>query len=92
MTLGARGVLWGSYDGTLTRVPALPVKVVDTTGAGDAFNAGLAVGLAEGKSMLDSSALGVTTASLSTQRRETVESYPYRAEVDARVPEALTRI
>jgi ribokinase len=92
MTLGERGVLWASQDGTLTRVPALPVDVVDTTGAGDAFNAGLAVGLAEGKSMLQSIAIGVTAASLSTQKRETIESYPYRDAVDARVREVSGRV
>jgi ribokinase len=54
---------------------------VDTVGAGDAFNAGLAVGLSEQKSTLEAIALGVTAASLSTQR-ETIASYPYRPEVD----------
>ena len=63
-------------------MPALPVKVVDTVGAGDAFNAGLAVGLAEGRSMLEAIALGVTAASLSTQTRETIESYVRRPEVN----------
>ncbi len=92
LTLGARGVLWGSQDGSMTRVPALRVNVVDTVGAGDAFNAGLAVGLSEGRPVLDSVAIGVTAASLSTQKRETIESYPGRAEVDARINEVLKRI
>ena len=47
---------------------------VAVVGAGDAFNAGLAVGLREGRPMLEAIALGVTAASLSTQRRETIES------------------
>jgi ribokinase len=81
LTRGAQGVLWGRA-GELHAVPALPVQVVDTVGAGDAFNAGLAVGLSEGKSLLEAIALGVTAASLSTQRRETIPSYAYRAEVD----------
>ena len=33
------------------RVPAVEVEVVDTTGAGDAFNSGFAVALAEGRSV-----------------------------------------
>ena len=80
LTRGEKGVLWASRDGSGS-VPALPVKVVDTVGAGDAFNAGLAVGLAEGRSMLEAIALGVTAASLSTQTRETIESYVRRPEV-----------
>ena len=46
VTLGERGSLVA--DGkTVRRVPAYPVKVVDTTAAGDAFCAGLAVQLAQ---------------------------------------------
>jgi ribokinase len=81
LTRGGKGVLWGCSAG-LVEVPAVPVLVVDTVGAGDAFNAGLAVGLSEKKSTLEAIALGVTAASLSTQRRETIASYAYRAEVD----------
>ena len=81
LTRGGKGVLWGCSAG-LVEVPAVPVLVVDTVGAGDAFNAGLAVGLSEQKSTLEAIALGVTAASLSTQRRETIASYAYRAEVD----------
>jgi ribokinase len=81
LTRGGKGVLWGCSAGLL-EVPAVPVLVVDTVGAGDAFNAGLAVGLSEKKSTLEAIALGVTAASLSTQRRETIASYAYRAEVD----------
>jgi ribokinase len=81
LTRGGKGVLWGCSAGLL-EVPAVPVAVVDTVGAGDAFNAGLVVGLSEKKSTLEAIALGVTAASLSTQRRETIASYAYRAEVD----------
>lgn len=38
--LGAQGALWAS-DGALIHRPAHPAPVVDTTGAGDAFAAGL---------------------------------------------------
>jgi ribokinase len=88
LTRGGKGVLWASRSG-LKRIPALAVKPVDTVGAGDAFNAGLAVGLSEGESILEAIAMGVTTASLSTEKRETLASYPYRAEVDQRVNEVL---
>jgi len=91
LTLGPKGILWASRDGLLV-IPALEVDVVDSVGAGDAFNAGLAVGLSENQSVVESIALGVTTASLSTQKRETIESYPYRKEVETRKSEVLDKI
>ena len=91
MTLGAEGALWASDQG-IQRIPALEVQVVDTVGAGDGFNAGLATGLSQKLPLEDAIALGITTASLSTQKRETIESYPYRPEVEARVGEVRQRI
>jgi ribokinase len=88
LTRGEKGVLWASNAG-LHAVPALPVKVVDTVGAGDAFNAGLAVGLSEGRPMLEAIAFGVSAASLSTRRRETIDSYAGRAEVEHHVDKVL---
>jgi len=88
LTLGEKGVLWASKDG-IKSIPALKVNVVDSVGAGDAFNAGLAVGLSENKPVEQAIALGVTTASLSTQVRETIASYPYRIDVDERISEVL---
>lgn len=88
LTRGAQGVLWASRHG-LKKIPALKVNPIDTVGAGDAFNAGLAVGLSEGESVHHSIALGITAGSLSTEKRETLASYPYRPEVDQRLPEIL---
>jgi ribokinase len=88
ITRGAKGVLWACRDG-LRNIPALPVRVVDTVGAGDAFNAGLAVGLAERRPVAEAVALGVTAASLSTEKRETIESYPRRPEVDRRIEDVM---
>jgi ribokinase len=47
VTLGAKGVT-GILDGALVQAPAEPVPVVDATGAGDAFCAGLIAGLVRG--------------------------------------------
>jgi ribokinase len=90
ITLGERGAMWISQHG-VRLVPALEVSVVDTVGAGDAFNAGLAVGLSENLPMQEAIVLGVTAASLSTQKRETIESYPYRDEVELTIREARQR-
>ncbi len=91
ITLGSEGALWFHQDG-MCHLPALEVAVVDTVGAGDAFNAGLATGLSEGQSMADSLVLGITAASLSTRRRETIDSYVRRDEVDARAGEVRGRL
>lgn len=45
---GARGCLAAGPDGAQLEVPAPPVEVVDTTGAGDAFNAALVHALSDG--------------------------------------------
>jgi len=91
LTLGAKGVIWASNQG-IYPIPTLKVKVVDSVGAGDAFNAGLAVGLAENKSMPEAIALGITTAALSAQKRETIDSYPFREEVDKNIGKVLSYI
>lgn len=51
VTQGEKGALILNDDGR-REVPGIKVDVVDTTGAGDAFNAGLAVALAEGRPLL----------------------------------------
>jgi ribokinase len=91
LTVGAKGVIWASKDG-MKHIPALKVNVVDSVGAGDAFNAGLAVGLSEKRPMTETIALGITTASLSTRTRETIDSYPYRDEVEKNIEQVLSKL
>ncbi len=88
LTRGAAGVLWASREGVHS-FPAANVRVLDTVGAGDAFNAGLAVGLSEGASVAEAIALGVATASLSTEKRQTIASYPCRDAVTPFVAQVL---
>ena len=57
-------------------------KVVDTTGAGDAFNAGFAVALTEDKNIKDSIEFANITAGLSTTKIGTAKSMPFRSEID----------
>lgn len=49
VTLGAEGALWATADGELLRVPTVPVKPVDRTGGGDAFDAGVVAGRLNGE-------------------------------------------
>lgn len=83
ITLGEKGALLHGEAGT-AMVPACRVGlVVDTTGAGDAFNGGFAVALAEGRSPLDAVRFANATAALSVQKPGTAPSMPNRAEIDA---------
>ncbi len=82
VTLGARGaqIVTGTESNA---VSTYQVDVVDTTGAGDAFNAGLAVALAEGMDLNDAVRFANATAALCVTKRGTARSTPYRADVDA---------
>jgi ribokinase len=83
ITLGAQGALY--YDGTQTlHCPVMPAgPVVDTTGAGDAFNGGFAVALAEGQPITQALRFASATAGISVTRPGTAASMPSRAEIDA---------
>lgn len=82
ITLGEKGALLHGEAGTFI-VPAFTVeKVVDTTGAGDAFNGGFAVALAEGQSPVDAVSFGGATAALSVQKPGTAPSMPTRTEIE----------
>lgn len=82
ITLGSQGAFLLQNDGTSRMFPTIDVKVVDTTGAGDAFNGGLATALAEGKSMQDAMLFATAVASLSVTKVGTAPSMPMRKEVD----------
>jgi len=57
--------------------------VVETTGAGDAFNGGFAVALAEGMGLIEAARFACAVAGISVTRAGTAPSMPRRAEVDA---------
>ena len=82
ITLGAQGARLVNRAGS-TLIPAYKVEAVDTTGAGDAFNGGLAVGLAEGMSQEEAIAFANATAALCVTRPGTAPSMPFRREVEA---------
>lgn len=82
LTLGEQGALLASAEG-MERVPAAPVaQVVDTTGAGDAFNAAFAVALAEGKDPIEAVQWGCAAGAASVGRWGVVPSLPDRAELE----------
>jgi ribokinase len=83
ITLGEKGALY--HDGARTvHVPAMHAgPVVETTGAGDAFNGGFAVALAEGRDPVEAVRFGCATAAISVTRPGTAPSMPARAEIEA---------
>ena len=81
VTLGQQGAMYVQKDST-GRIPGFEVDVVDTTGAGDAFNGGLAVALARDKSLEDAIRFANATAALCVTRPGTAPSMPRRAEVE----------
>ncbi len=82
MTLGAQGAQYVRQNSSAV-VESFNVNVVDTTGAGDAFNGGLAVALAEGKSLEEAIAFANATAALCVTKPGTAPSMPQREEVEA---------
>ncbi|MBK9124702.1 MAG: ribokinase [Chloroflexi bacterium] len=81
VTLGGQGAAYYGPGGHGV-VPVFPVSVVDTTGAGDAFNGGLAVALSDGLDMPEAVRFAGATAALCVTKRGTAASMPTRAEVD----------
>ncbi|MBQ3974749.1 MAG: bifunctional hydroxymethylpyrimidine kinase/phosphomethylpyrimidine kinase, partial [Lachnospiraceae bacterium] len=62
VTMGGQGSVYASESGDCGIVPAFKVDVVDTTGAGDAFFAGVTCGLTYGKSLKEACEIGTRVA------------------------------
>ena len=82
LKLGARGCLLVEGE-SATLIPAPQVKAVDTTAAGDVFNAAFAVACAEGASRADACRFAVRAAARSVTRLGAQSSMPTRAELNA---------
>ena len=80
LTLGREGALLGDE-----RVPALPTRAVDTTGAGDAFNAAFAVALAERRPELDAVRFGCAAGAHMVEHPGVLPGLPRREELERRL-------
>ena len=80
VTVGSRGALLCNRNGSHL-YPAYPQKAVDTTAAGDTFNAAFAVALAEGWTMDEAIVFANAAAGLSVTRKGAQTSIPCRSEV-----------
>jgi ribokinase len=86
ITLGDKGAMLVSKEKIL-RFPAVKVKAIDTTGAGDAFNGALAVALAEGKNIEEAIKFANFTGALTTTKVGAQEALPTRKEVEEFIKE-----
>ena len=83
ITLGEKGAFFANNEEKFSLTVAnLSNPVVDTTGAGDAFNAGFAAALTEGQNIKDALKFASATAGLSTTKIGTANSMPSREEID----------
>jgi len=81
VTLGHLGA-WVEGKNISELVPAPSVPVVATVGAGDAFNGGLAAGLAMGLDLLEAVHLGVAAGALCVTRAGAQKAMPTFAEIE----------
>lgn len=81
ITMGKLGA-FVSEAGVQTLVPSFRVDAVDTTAAGDTFNGGMLVALAEGQPIEQALKFANACGALSVQREGAQTSIPTRAEVD----------
>jgi sulfofructose kinase len=83
VTAGEKGCWWmDRATGTPRHVPAFAVDAIDTLAAGDAFHAGTAVALAEGRDIADALRFGSAVAAIKCTRFGGRLGAPHRAEVE----------
>lgn len=79
--LGEQGAFYQSAAGW-GWVPPFPVKAVDTVAAGDAFNAGLAAALSEGRDLEEALRWGAAAGALAVTKKGAMPSLPRRSELE----------
>ncbi|MEV8595323.1 ribokinase [Streptomyces sp. NPDC052012] len=82
VTLGGEGALVADKGG-VSRVPSVPVRPVDTTGAGDAFTAALAWRLGRGEALEEAAAYAVRVGAATVTRKGAQDSFPTQADLAA---------
>ncbi|HMD89712.1 MAG TPA: ribokinase [Anaerolineaceae bacterium] len=81
ITLGKEGVVGSESSGETWQLVAPKVTVMDSSGAGDAFCAGLAVGLLNGMNIRSAANWGCYVAAISVSKMGTIPSFPTNKEV-----------
>ena len=83
LTLGGEGAWYADRDGRSERVPPFRVDVADTTAAGDAFTAALAVAWGEGRDLVDSVRWANAAGAACVRKVGASNSLPTRADIEA---------
>ena len=83
LTLGGAGSRYADRDGANEHVPAYPVKVVDTTAAGDAFTGALAVAWGEGRPLVEAVRWANAAGAACVRGMGASNALPSRTEIDA---------
>lgn len=86
MTMGGDGALVAERENGLEAIAShAPDRIVDTTGAGDSFNAGLAVGLLRGLDLASAARIGTVCGSLTVETAGVIPALPTRDRVVAQL-------
>jgi ribokinase len=89
VTLGAQGSMviqcGPESPPVLTPIPAVPTRVVDTTGCGDAFTGAVADSLARGEGLVAAARRAAVVAAMAAAAEGAQDSYPTLSEVAARL-------
>lgn len=80
-TLGSEGAAFMAQDRKLHKVPGYQVPVVDTTGAGDCFNAAFAFAIAQERTLTDAVAFAIKASALKVTKLGAQTGMPYLEEV-----------
>jgi len=90
--MGRDGAMVSTGKGSWTVPAARPSKVIDPTGAGDAFRAGFYAGQYRGKDLLESVAYGNAAASFVLEARGAVTNLPTWESVEERAADTLASL
>jgi len=92
ITLGKKGAYVNDGDKIEEIIDPIDVKVIDTTGAGDAFTGGLVTAISEDMSIVSAVKFATATAALSVTKLGTAPAMPYRADIDVLVKKAYGKL
>jgi ribokinase len=83
LKMGSRGAYLAMQEGQGEVLQAFPVRAVDSTAAGDAFNGAFATALSEGKSSVEAVRFAAAAAAISVTRHGAQPAMASRTEIDA---------